>query len=792
MDARRRPHLTAFVVAMSLMLMVMTFSVRAWGAEYVQDDGVATVGEAEATDSASDEPAGTEDATDDPEGGPSEDELTAASEDEQAEAVAGEEERVLDAAQPDELGAAGVDTMEVQSSDAVESAATTTLSLADASMAAVSTQAYTGGVVQPTPQVTLAGATLRMGTDYTLSYQNNVRVGTATVIASGIGAYEGLVSRTFRIAYDLSKAEVSLPKASYTYTGKAIKPVPTVTCAGMQLKYGTNYTLAYAANTKVGTARVTIKACADAMGSAVKTFKVKARSIAKATIAKVAKKTYTGRTIKPTPKVTLGGRTLRKGRDYTLVYKNNKRVGTATIIVRGRGNYRGTRRTTFRIVKSALPRGPKSAGALRVKGNKLVDKKGKAIQLKGVSTHGLAWYPGYVNNACFRQLRTKWHANVVRLALYTEEYGGYCAGGDQTDLLNLVKKGVRLATKNDLYVIVDWHILQDGDPNMHVADAKRFFSKVSSTFKSNNNVIYEICNEPNGGTTWSQIKRYAKKVIPVIRKNDPDAVVLVGTPTWSQEIDKAAASPLKYSNVMYTMHFYAATHKDDLRNRLASEVKGGLPVFVSEFGICDASGNGSIDKASANSWVTTMKSLGVSWCMWSLCNKAESASILKSDCMATSGFRRGDLSTSGAWLLKALKGSLPAGSDASETASASSGSSGGSGSASADVGKAVTFTSGSFKCKAVLTSSWSAGNGKTCYQYDLTITNKGSACSSWSVAVPFNKSIAFDNGWNANFRAGSKKLTVRNVDYNGSLDKGASVTGIGFQVTAASGLAVKR
>lgn len=788
MNARRRSNLAALVFALGLVFLVMTFPTRVWGAEYAQDDDVTTIGEVEVTESVFGAPADTEATTDSAEGESLQGEPSSVVEDEQSEEVSGEEENVLDEAQP--TAPVSADSIKVQSSDVVDSATPATLSIVDASIEAMATQAYTGSAIQPTPQVSLAGTTLRRGTDYTLSYKNNLRVGTATVIASGIGAYEGSVSRTFRIAYDLSKAEVSLPKESYTYTGKAIKPKPTVTCAGKRLVSGTNYNVAYVANTKVGTARITIKALADATGSAKKTFKVNARSIAKAAVAKVAKQTYTGKVIKPKPKVTLGGRTLRRGRDYTLTYKNNKKPGTATIIVKGKGNYRGTRRTTFRIVRSSLPRGPKSAGALKVKGSKLVDKNGKAIQLKGVSTHGLAWYPGYVNNACFKQLRTKWHANVVRLALYTEEYGGYCAGGDQTELLNLVKKGVRLATKNDLYVIVDWHILQDGDPNIHVADAKRFFSKVSSTFKGNNNVIYEICNEPNGGTSWSQIKKYAKKVIPVIRKNDPDAVVLVGTPTWSQEIDKAAASPLKYSNVMYTMHFYAATHRDDLRNRLASEVKGGLPVFVSEFGICDASGNGSIDKASANSWVTTMKSLGVSWCMWSLCNKAESASILKSDCTATSGFRRGDLSTSGLWLLKALNGSLPAGSDASETASASSGSTDGSSSTSTDVGKPVTFTSGGFKCRVVLTSSWSAGNGRICYQYDLTITNKGSACSSWNVTVPFNKSIVFDNGWNANFRAGGNKLTMRNVSYNGTMGKGASVTGIGFQVTAGSGLAV--
>ena len=657
-------------------------------------------------------------------------------------------------------------------------------SIASAKVATVSRRTYTGKAIKPAPKVTLDGTTLERGIDYTLSYQNNVKVGTATITVTGKGAYEGSVKQTFRIAYDLAKAKVTLPKSSYTYTGKAIRPTPTVTCAGATLKLGTHYTRTYTSNVKAGTGTITFTAKSNAFGTAKKTFQIAPRSLAKATIAKVANKTYTGKVIKPAPKVTLDGTTLKRDTDYTLSYQNNVKVGTATITAKGKGNYTGTRKATFQIVKATpVVSGPASAGALKVKGNQLVDKGGKAIQLRGVSTHGLAWFPDYVNDACFSQLRKQWGANVVRLAMYTEEYGGYCSGGNKTDLLNLVKKGVRLATKNDLYAIVDWHILQDGNPNTHLSEAKWFFSKVSEVFKDSDNVIYEICNEPNGGTTWAQIKSYANKVIPVIRNNDPDAIILVGTPTWSQEIDKAAASPLSYDNVMYTMHFYAATHKDDLRNRLASVVKGGLPVFVSEFGICDASGNGAIDQASANSWVTTMKSLGVSWCMWSLCNKAESASILKSSCASTSGFKTSDLATSGTWLLKALGGTLPVGQDASVSAPAAD-------TPSTSSPKPVSFTSGNFSCKATLTGSWPADNGKTCYQYELSITNKGSGCSSWSVTVPFNKSISIANGWNATYKASGSKLLAKSLDYNGTLAKGETATGIGFQVTAPSGLSI--
>ncbi|MDO4537712.1 MAG: cellulase family glycosylhydrolase [Coriobacteriales bacterium] len=297
---------------------------------------------------------------------------------------------------------------------------------------------------------------------------------------------------------------------------------------------------------------------------------------------------------------------------------------------------------------------PASCGALQVSGSRLVSQAGTPVQLRGISTHGLAWFPDYVNSDCFYQLRNEWHANVVRLAMYTQEYGGYCSGGNQAQLKALVKSGVTYAAENDLYVIVDWHILSDGNPLTHVEEAKAFFGELSAELAGRNNVLYEICNEPNGGTTWADIKSYANQVIPVIRANDADAVVLVGTPFWSQEIDAAAADPLDFPNVMYTLHFYAATHRDDLRNRMSAAVRAGLPVFVSEFGICDASGNGSIDEASANAWLSSMREHGVSWCMWSLCNKAESASAISSSCTKTSGFVQDDLTQSGRWLVGAL------------------------------------------------------------------------------------------------------------------------------------------
>jgi len=307
--------------------------------------------------------------------------------------------------------------------------------------------------------------------------------------------------------------------------------------------------------------------------------------------------------------------------------------------------------TVLRSEAAELP-GPSSAGALKVVNGQLCDTKGTPVQLKGISTHGLAWFPEYVNADAFRTIRKAWQMNVVRLALYTEEYGGYCSGGDRKKLLQLIDDGIRYATEADLYVIVDWHILSDGNPNTHLSEAKEFFSALSQKYKDSFNLIYEICNEPNGSTSWEDIKHYAGALIPVIRANDPDAIILIGTPNWSQFVDQAAADPITgYDNLMYTLHYYAATHKEDLRNRLRDAVKAGLPVFVSEYGICDASGSGGIDYEEARAWSTLLDELKISSVSWNLSNKQETSAFLKSSCRKTGGFTLDDLSDSGRFVI---------------------------------------------------------------------------------------------------------------------------------------------
>lgn len=455
---------------------------------------------------------------------------------------------------------------------------------------------------------------------------------------------------------------------------------------------------------------------------------------------------------------------------------------------------------------------PSACGALSVKGTQLVDENGNPVQLRGISTHGLAWFPSYVNQDAFQQFRQDWNVNVMRLAMYTHENGGYCTDGNKDDLKDLIHRGVQYATDNDMYVIIDWHVLQDQNPNRYKEEAKKFFEEMSGRYQDNNNVIYEICNEPNGGVSWSDVKSYAEEVISVIRANDEDAVILVGTPNWSQRVDEAAKDPITgYDNVMYTLHFYAATHKDDLRNTMVNAIRDGLPVFVSEYGICDASGNGGLDKDSAQKWVDVMNEYGVSYVCWALANKNESAALIKSSCTKTSQFSDGDLSESGKWLFQTLTGKATVGNsnDASSNkpgAGGGNGDSGNNGNSGNDKndgnsgngnngspGSDATpepFRSGGLDGVLTLNNSWES-DGQVNYQYNLTLTNNGDqAVSSWAIDIHFSENVSFSSGWGGTYTVNGNTLHIVSESYNGSIGAGASLGDLGFILSGPSGLKV--
>lgn len=437
---------------------------------------------------------------------------------------------------------------------------------------------------------------------------------------------------------------------------------------------------------------------------------------------------------------------------------------------------------------------PSVSGALQVKGTQLADSYGNPVQLKGISTHGIAWFPDYINTECFRQLHNDWNINVIRLAMYTAEAGGYCTDGDREYLKELIRKGVAYATEQDMYVLIDWHILSDCNPVTYMKEAKEFFAEMSAEYAEYNNVLYEICNEPNGQTSWEQIKAYAEEMIPVIRENDQDGIIIVGTPNWSQYVGEAAANPITgYDNIMYTLHFYAATHTESLRNAMTEAEAAGLPIFVTEFGICDASGNGAIDKEQAEKWIDAMNSCNISYIAWNLSNKNETSAIFKSGCQKTAGFEEADLSDSGKWLYHMLTKhtEYPASSsEQSETLScAASG-------ASAEIQEEITaensFTASSdrngLSYETVQRNSWEA-EGKTFYQFEVIIKNNSEkSCDGWEIAIPFNQSIMLSEGWNGNYSVDDTVLHITSKEYNGMIAPDGEAANIGFIVSSSGGL----
>ena len=298
---------------------------------------------------------------------------------------------------------------------------------------------------------------------------------------------------------------------------------------------------------------------------------------------------------------------------------------------------------------------PSINGRLHVEGTRLADAAGAAVQLRGVSTHGLTWFPGFVSESLFRQIAEDWNCNMIRLAMYASIY----AGDGREESYALMRKGIEAAVAADLYVLVDWHMLEQGDPNEQLAEAREFFTRITAEYPDCPNLLFEICNEPNGAADWAAVKRYAEQIIPVIRERIPEAVIVIGTPEWDKNLAGALLRPLDSDNVMYVLHFYAASHQDDLRGELRAAVEAGLPVFISECGICEADGDGRIDFASAADWFTYLNEQKISYAVWSLSDKDESSAFFRPGFDPEGPIRDADLTTSGLWVRELIRGSDP-------------------------------------------------------------------------------------------------------------------------------------
>ena len=285
---------------------------------------------------------------------------------------------------------------------------------------------------------------------------------------------------------------------------------------------------------------------------------------------------------------------------------------------------------------------------LQVIGTKLCDGSGKPVQLRGISTLGFR-YPEYITKEAFETFRDEWGINMIRLAMYTDEPGGYCTDGDREELKRIMIKGVEIATELSLYVIVDWHILLEKSPMVYKDEALRFFDEMSALYADHTNVLYEICNEPQESPFASVIKPYALEVIPVIRKHDKDAVIIVGTDNWSQDVDDVIGNEIDDPNVMYALHFYAASHQEKLMKKAVTALDEGIPIFISECSICDASGDGILDRDWGSRWLDWADENDISYIVWNLSNKDESSSILRPDSTSLSNWRQEEYSETGLW-----------------------------------------------------------------------------------------------------------------------------------------------
>ncbi|MFO7447541.1 MAG: cellulase family glycosylhydrolase [Ignavibacteriaceae bacterium] len=283
-------------------------------------------------------------------------------------------------------------------------------------------------------------------------------------------------------------------------------------------------------------------------------------------------------------------------------------------------------------------------GQLGVEGNRIVDKNNNPVALHGMSLFWSQWEEGskYYNYDCIKWLRDDWKCTVVRAAMGIE-MDGYLTNPELEK--NKIKTVIEACIDLGIYVIIDWH---DHNAHNNINESISFFREMAELYGDKPNVIYEIYNEPLEDTSWvNTIKPYADSVVSNIRSIDPDNLIIVGTPTWSQDVDIAANNPLTFNNITYALHYYAATHKQPYRTKAVTALNRGVALFVSEFGTCESSGAGVLDSNETRTWWNFLDQNKISWCNWSVADKNETASILKPGASPNGGWALSDLTVSG-------------------------------------------------------------------------------------------------------------------------------------------------
>ncbi len=293
-------------------------------------------------------------------------------------------------------------------------------------------------------------------------------------------------------------------------------------------------------------------------------------------------------------------------------------------------------------------------GQLRVEGSQIVNEDGEPIQLKGASSMWLNWETdGFAESLdALVWLRDHWNLSVIRAAMGVEPGGAYLQSPERAK--QQVRTIVDNAIEAGVYVIVDWH---DHNAHMHEEEAKQFFSELSEAYADVPNIIYETFNEPQQVSWADVLKPYHEEIVAAIRDNDPDNLIVLGTPNWSQYVDEAAINPVEGDNLLYTLHFYSCSHGAAFRQRADKALKAGAAVFVTEWGATDADGglDGLVCLDEAQNWTDWMRERGISWTAWKLDNCSDSSCYFKSGVPIDGGWTDDDLQGHGPFVRDRMK-----------------------------------------------------------------------------------------------------------------------------------------
>jgi len=292
-------------------------------------------------------------------------------------------------------------------------------------------------------------------------------------------------------------------------------------------------------------------------------------------------------------------------------------------------------------------------GRLKTIGNRVVNQHGEDAQLRGISFSWSIWGgKKYYTPEVVDWLVDDFHVSLIRLSMAIEPDGGYLTHPQEQTAL--VKQLTAQAIKRGIYVIIDWH---DHHADQNVEAAKIFFAEISRLYANVPNVIYEIWNEPER-QNWSVIKAYAQEVIEEIRKNDASNLIIVGSPHWDQDVDTVAANPIRdHQNIAYSFHFYASApyHQEQLRQKAEAALNGGIPLFVTEWGVGESNGDGLFDHSKNRIWMDWMEKQKLSWANWNITDKKETTALVTSGASPLGHWKADQLTPAGKYIRDQLR-----------------------------------------------------------------------------------------------------------------------------------------